>query len=188
MEIRLASKLQYDSIVDGEGFRAVLWTQGCTHNCKGCHNPQTQALDQGYISDTHSLIEELNTELKYQDGITLSGGEPFLQIEAVLEIARFVKSLDKNVWAYTGFTFEHLLKISKKNTTMKELLNNIDVLVDGKFEIEKFSLDLYYRGSSNQRIINVKASIAKNKIVLIEKYMKNKTTNNLIAKKEYIFV
>lgn len=188
MEIRLASKLQYDSIVDGEGFRTVLWTQGCTHNCKGCHNPSTFPLNGGFSCDTRDLIEELKIEMKYQDGITLSGGDPFLQAKSVLEIAKFVKSINKNVWAFTGFEFEHLLKLSEKNDSIKELLDNIDVLVDGKFEIDKFSYDLNYRGSSNQRIIDVKKSLYKNSIILIEKYMELKKNECIIKKNECIFV
>ena len=118
MEIRLAAPLQYDSIVDGEGLRAVLWTQGCPHNCKGCHNPKTHSFKEGYLTDTMELIEELNKNIKYQDGITLSGGDPFMQPKAVNEIAKYVKSIDKNVWAYTGFEFEQLLDLIVLNTLL----------------------------------------------------------------------
>ncbi|MBQ2408637.1 MAG: anaerobic ribonucleoside-triphosphate reductase activating protein [Bacilli bacterium] len=188
MEIRLAAPLQYDSIVDGEGLRAVLWTQGCPHNCKGCHNPKTHSFKEGYLTDTMELIEELNKNIKYQDGITLSGGDPFMQPKAVNEIAKYVKSIDKNVWAYTGFEFEQLLEMSEKNNSIKELLNNIDVLIDGKFKIEELSLDLYYRGSRNQRVINVKESLKQNQVILIEKFMKDKQIKNLVEKKKYVFV
>ena len=187
MEIRLAAPLQYDSIVDGEGLRAVLWTQGCPHNCKGCHNPKTHSFKEGYLTDTMELIEELNKNIKYQDGITLSGGDPFMQPKAVNEIAKYVKSIDKNVWAYTGFEFEQLLEMSEKNNSIKELLNNIDVLIDGKFKIEELSLDLYYRGSRNQRVINVKESLKQNQVILIEKFMKDKQIKNLVEKKKYVF-
>ena len=188
MEIRLAAPLQYDSIVDGEGLRAVLWTQGCPHNCKGCHNPKTHSFKEGYLTDTMELIEELNKNIKYQDGLTLSGGDPFMQPKAVNEIAKYVKSIDKNVWAYTGFEFEQLLEMSEKNNSIKELLNNIDVLIDGKFKIEELSLDLYYRGSRNQRVINVKESLKQNQVILIEKFMKDKQIKNLVEKKKYVFV
>lgn len=188
MKIRLAAPLQYDSIVDGEGLRVVLWTQGCPHNCKGCHNPKTHSFNDGYLTDTLNLIEELNDNIKYQDGITLSGGDPFMQPEAVNEIAKYVKSINKNVWAYTGFDFEKLLEMSEKNKHIKELMQNIDVLIDGKFKIEELSLDLYYRGSRNQRVINVKESLKQNKVILIEKFMKDKQNKNLREKSKYIFV
>jgi anaerobic ribonucleoside-triphosphate reductase activating protein len=141
MEIRLAAPLQYDSIVDGEGLRAVLWTQGCPHNCKGCHNPKTHSFKEGYLTDTMELIEELNKNIKYQDGITLSGGDPFMQAKAVNEIANYVKKTGKTVWAYTGFLYEDLLEMAKTNSSIIELLNNVDVLIDGKFNISEFSLD-----------------------------------------------
>lgn len=188
MNIRLASSLQYDSIVDGEGLRTVLWTQGCPHNCEGCHNPTTHSFNEGYITTTDELIKELDDNFKYQDGITLSGGDPFMQPKAVNEIAKYVKSIDKNVWAYTGFEFEQLLEMSEKNNSIKELLNNIDVLIDGKFKIEELSLDLYYRGSRNQRVINVKESLKQNQVILIEKFMKDKQIKNLVEKKKYVFV
>lgn len=188
MEIRLAAPIQYDSIVDGEGMRATLWTQGCPHNCKGCHNPGTHDFNGGYLSTTEELIKELDKNLKYQDGITLSGGEPFMQPKALSEIASYVKSQGKSVWSYTGFTFEKLLELSKNNKHIIELLNNIDVLVDGKFMIELKSLDLYYMGSRNQRVINVKESLKNNKVVLIEEYNIDKKTTNNIFKEDHVFI
>ena len=107
MKIRLASELSYDSIVDGPGLRMVIWTQGCIHNCYGCHNPQTHKLDGGIVIDTSYIINEMN-KLKLQRGITLSGGEPFLQAKALSEIAKYAKSINLDVWCYTGFTYEQL--------------------------------------------------------------------------------
>ena len=159
MKIRLAAPIQYDSVVDGERMRAVLWTLRCPHNCEGCHNPMTHDFKGGFLTDTDELKEELKDNIKYQDGITLSGGDPFMQPLAVCEIAKFVKSLNKDVWAYTGFTFEQLLEISKLKPEILELLNNVDVLVDGKFVQSLKSLDLYYMGSRNQRVIDVKKSL-----------------------------
>lgn len=170
MKIRLAAPIQYDSVVDGEGIRAVLWTQGCPHNCEGCHNPMTHDFKGGFLTDTDELKKELKDNIKYHDGITLSGGDPFMQPRAVCEIAKYVKSLGKDVWAYTGFTFEQLLEISKVKPEILELLNNVDVLVDGKFVQSLKSLDLYYMGSRNQRVIDVKKSLKENTVVLIEKY------------------
>ena len=134
------------------------------------------------------LKNELTNNMKYQDGITLSGGDPFMQISAVLEIAKHVKTLGKNVWAYTGFTFEKLIEISEKHPNMLELLNNIDVLVDGKFIESEKSYDLYYKGSRNQRIIDVAKSLENKEVVLVSKYAKEKTYNKLAEKKDYIFV
>ena len=101
MNIRLASPITYDSIVDGPGLRAVIWTQGCNHNCKGCHNPQTHDTCGGHIVDSLYIISEIN-KLRLHRGITLSGGEPFMQSEALLDIAKESKKLNLDVWAYTG--------------------------------------------------------------------------------------
>lgn len=101
--------------------------------------------------------------LKYQSGITLSGGDPFFQPEAALEIAKFAKSIGLNVWAYTGFTFEALLNGDKKR---RDLLEYVDVLVDGKFMLDKKSLNCKFRGSTNQRLIDVKKSLESGSVIL----------------------
>lgn len=177
MNIKLASKIQYDSIVDGEGIRIVIWTQGCPHKCLGCHNEKTHDFNGGFVTSTNEIIDEIKDSIKYHDGITLSGGEPFMQSEALLELALFAKENNKNVWSYSGFKYEELIKMSKSNSNIMKLLENIDVLVDGKFEIDKMSLDLYYKGSKNQRVIDVKKSLLSKKVVLVEKYKGNKTIN-----------
>lgn len=171
MKIRLASDLQTDSIVDGEGIRTVIWTQGCSHHCLGCHNQITWDFDGGFLVDVEQIKEEIS-KLKGQDGITLSGGDPMFQIKPCLEIAKYAKSIGLNVWCYTGYTFEELLKMNNKY--LLEFLNNIDVLVDGKFEMSLRSLDLKFKGSSNQRVIDVKKSLLENKVVLVEKYISKK--------------
>lgn len=188
MKIRLAAPIQYDSIVDGEGIRATIWTQGCPHNCKGCHNPGTHDFNEGYFSDTDNMIAELNEKMKYHDGVTLSGGEPFMQPEALSIIASYIKSINKNVWTYTGFTFEKLLEMGKTNKHIIDFLNNIDVLVDGKFVLELKSLDLYYMGSRNQRVIDVKKSLETSKVVLIEEYNKEKQTSIRKKVNDHIFI
>lgn len=167
-KIRLAFPLQSDSIVDGEGIRTVVWTQGCLHHCPGCHNPQTHDLNGGIEYEIEEIKKELS-ELEWQDGITLSGGDPFFQAKASAEIAKYARSLGMNVWAYTGYTYEQLLSISQKNQDIRELLYNIDVLVDGRFEQDKKSLNIRYRGSTNQRIINVPESLKENQTI-IQKY------------------
>ena len=141
MKIRLAAPLQKDSVVDGFGVRTVIWTQGCSHNCPFCHNPGTHDFDGGEIFDLKSIKDELDN-LKGQDGITLSGGDPMFQIEPTLEIAKYAKKIGLNVWCYTGFTYEEVLNMGRKNPKYLELLNYLDVLVDGKFVNELKSLDL----------------------------------------------
>lgn len=171
MKIRLASDLSYDSIVDGPGLRMVIWTQGCVHNCYGCHNPETHKLDGGIIVDTDKVIKEIN-KLKLQKGITLSGGEPFLQTKALSIIAKQAKNNNIDVWCYTGFKFEQL--VDKSNPSYFDnikLLKYIDVLVDGKFNSEKKNLGLIFRGSSNQRIIDVQRSLNNKMVVLKHEYM-----------------
>ena len=166
MTIRLAAPLQSDSVVDGFGVRTVIWTQGCSHNCPFCQNPQTHDFDGGALFDIEDILEEISF-LENQDGITLSGGDPLFQIEAVTEIAKYAKSIGLNVWCYTGFTYEKIINMGSKNNKYLEFLNYVDVLVDGKFEIDKKDLTLLFRGSSNQRLINVVETLKQNKIILI---------------------
>ncbi len=185
MKIRLAGDLQPDSIVDGEGIRAVVWMQGCSHNCKGCHNQMTHDFNGGFLADTEDLKVEIS-KLKLVDGITLSGGDPMFQVEASLDIAKFCHSIDLNVWCYTGYTFEQLLEIAKVNPKMLELLKELDVVVDGKFILEKKSADVKFRGSSNQRIIDVPKSLKLNKAVCLEKYANN--SGEKLKKESVIYI
>lgn len=166
MKIRLAAPLQSDSVVDGFGVRTVIWTQGCSHNCPFCQNPSTHAFDGGAEFFIEEILEEMNN-LVGQDGITLSGGDPLFQIEAVTEIAKHAKKIGLNVWCYTGFTYEKILEMSKKNPKYLEFLNYVDVLVDGKFENDLKDLTLLFRGSSNQRLIDVPKTLKYEKIILL---------------------
>lgn len=167
MVIRLAEKITRDSIVDGPGLRTVIWTQGCRHNCKGCHNPCTHNFDGGFKIDTRKVISDLK-ELRLQKGITFSGGDPFEQPEACYEIAVEAKKLGLDIWCYTGYDFERLA--SSPEDGIKRFLNEIDVLIDRPFELRNKDLNLRFRGSTNQRIIDVKNSINENKTVIIEEY------------------
>lgn len=170
MKIRLAvDKIQRDSIVDGEGIRSVIWTQGCIHNCPGCHNPETHSFRGGINVDVEVMKEKIK-ELEGQDGITFSGGDPMEQAEACAELSKYSKNLGLNVWCYTGYTFEELLEKAKYISGIKDFLDNIDVLVDGKFILAKKSYDVVFRGSKNQRLVDVKASLKNNKVIEIEKY------------------
>lgn len=167
MKIRLAADLQTDSIVDGPGIRTVIWTQGCPHKCKGCHNPGTHSFDDGVLVDVEEVKKALG-EVEHQTGVTFSGGDPMCQPEACLELAKYCHELGLNIWLYTGYTYEQLQKLSKHNEAIMDLLREIDVLVDGKFILEEKSLSLKFKGSRNQRVIDMKATQQNGTIVLYE--------------------
>ena len=156
MQIRIAG-LVPESFVDGDGIRYAIFMQGCLRRCKGCHNPQAHSLNGGRTVDTADIIDEFKRN-PLLDGITLSGGEPFLQIDAANELARAAKNFGLNVWCYTGYKFEELPPNSES------LLENIDVLIDGEFVESLRDLELQFRGSRNQRIIDVKPTLARNKL------------------------
>lgn len=149
MKLKIAGIVD-DSIVDGEGVRLTVFTQGCPHHCHGCHNPQTWNLAGGHEIDTEEVVQKLK-ENPLLSGVTFSGGEPFLQPAPLTEIARAAHGLGLDVWSYTGFTLEEL----KKRTDAQQLLNEVDVLVDGPYVEALRDLTLQFRGSSNQRIINL---------------------------------
>ncbi len=151
MEIRIAGTVD-DSIVDGPGIRYTVFTQGCPHHCPGCHNPKTHAQDGGYTVDTEKIVAQLRAN-PLLDGLTLSGGEPFEQPAACTELARQAHALGLNVWCYTGYTCEVLL--TAKNPAWEALLQQVDVLVDGPFLLGERSLELQYRGSKNQRLLDM---------------------------------
>lgn len=153
-----------ESIVDGPGFRIVIFFQGCAHHCYGCHNPETWDFEGGK-EVSFDLIKKIIDDNPYADGITLSGGDPLYQIDASTEIAEYAKSKGLDVILYTGFLFEEVLEMTKANQRLKDLLNNVDTLIDGPFILEQRHLSLKFRGSSNQRIIDVKNSLMQNKIV-----------------------
>lgn len=159
MEIRLFGTVN-DSIVDGPGIRYTIFTQGCLHHCFGCHNPKSHDPNGGYLKDTSEIIAEI-AENPLLDGITLSGGEPMLQVEALKVICKAVKEKNLNIVIYSGYTFEQILDDPNK----KSLLELCDMLVDGKFENDKKSLALLYCGSANQRLIKVQESLKQGKVV-----------------------
>ena len=143
MQIRIAGIVQ-DSIVDGEGIRLTVFTQGCPHACPGCHNPETHDFNGGRMVDTAEIAAMMDAN-PLLDGVTLSGGEPFCQPGACIEIAAAAHLKGLNVWCYTGYTIEEL--------EGHPLLNEVDVLVDGRYMEEQRTLELPFRGSRNQRII-----------------------------------
>ena len=165
--IRLAADLSTDSIVDGPGLRAVLWTQGCAHHCKGCQNAQTWDFNGGGLVPIKMVLDAID-ELEYQDGITFSGGDPMFQPEACNKIAEYCKNKGLNIWVYTGFTFEELMLMAKRKPIYLEFLKKIDVLVDGRFILEERDLNLLFRGSRNQRLIDIPKTLTSGNIVLFD--------------------
>ena len=159
--MRIAGLTQ-DSIVDGPGFRFTVFVQGCAHHCEGCHNPQTHDPAGGKDMTTDEIIREMRSN-PLTDGLTLSGGEPFDQSEDCLTLVRAARESGLNVWAYSGYLFEQLLADEKKSQLLKEL----DVLVDGPFVLSQRSLALAWRGSRNQRVIDVQKSLASGEVILI---------------------
>lgn len=154
-----------DSIVDGPGLRLTIFTQGCLHHCPGCHNPQTHDPEGGSWADTEDILAAA-AENPLLDGITLSGGDPFLQPVPCLALAEGAHKIGLNVWTYTGYTWEALLE--ENDTEKLALLKETDVLVDGPFLLAERSLELRFCGSRNQRLIDVKKSLAEGKVVLWE--------------------
>lgn len=163
MDIRIAGIIN-ESIVDGWGIRYVVFTQGCPHNCKGCHNPETHDFNGGVIIDTDKLLKDFQEDPLLK-GITFSGGEPFAQPKPLAELAEKIHALGKDVTCYTGYIYEDI--ISSENEDWLKLLDEVDVLIDGRFVLEKKNLKLLFRGSSNQRIIDVKESRKNGEIKLL---------------------
>lgn len=153
MDIRVNGIVQ-DSIVDGPGLRLAVFVQGCSHHCPGCHNPETHDKAGGTLRQTEEIVR-LMAENPLLDGLTLTGGEPFEQPEACLELALGAKSRGLTVWAYSGYTYEALMK---KGGAAAALLDACDVLVDGPFVLAQRSLELDFRGSRNQRLVDVPQS------------------------------
>ncbi len=162
MRFKLAG-IQEDSIVDGPGYRFAVFVQGCDRNCPGCHNPKTHDPEGGRWEDTDTILKRLKAN-PLDKGLTLSGGEPFLQPEPMACLARGAHELGRHVMAYTGFTFEELLG----RPDARQLLEQLDLLVDGPFILSQRSLELRFRGSRNQRILDVPASLEKGEAVVVD--------------------
>ena len=157
MELRIAGTVN-DSIVDGPGIRFTIFTQGCPHNCEGCHNPQTHAFDGGELIDISVLLDKAKSN-PLLDGVTFSGGEPFCQAEALAELGREIKSLGMNIVTYTGYTFEQLWSGKNEQNHWGDLLAVTDYLIDGPFIQAQRDWEIKFRGSSNQRYIDCQAAI-----------------------------
>lgn len=166
MLIKLAG-LVPESFVDGPGIRFTIFTQGCPHKCEGCHNPETHDFNEGRLADVDKIYSKIlsNPLIK---GVTFSGGEPFCQPEPLAYLSGLLKEKGYHIMSYSGYTFEELLEKSQSNLHILTLLNNLDILVDGRFILSERSLELKFRGSRNQRIINVPESLKTGKAVLSE--------------------
>lgn len=169
MKIRLAGIVP-NSNSNGPGLRDVIFSQGCSHHCPYCFNKHTWDFNLGKICDCDKIIKQC-IDRTYLSGITFSGGDPFDQPEPFAYIAKQLKKHHINIWCYTGYTFEQLITLSKNNKNIRQLLNNIDILVDGPFINSKKSTDIQFRGSTNQRIINIKQSLKNKKVIIDIKYI-----------------
>lgn len=178
-------KITKNDIANGEGVRVVLWLSGCSHNCKGCHNPQTHNPKSGTLFD-EKVKKELfkSLEKTYVSGITFSGGDPLNNnnLQEVLNLIKEIRQIapNKTIWLYTGYTWEEIMKYEFGSEYIKDdnvgywncdalrqiIVSKCDVLVDGRYEEDKRDITLRWRGSSNQRVIDIQQSIKDNKVVL----------------------
>ena len=155
-----------NSCTNGDGWRSVLFVGGCPHRCEGCQNPQTWDYNYGEeVKDINIYTEKILKNKKLIDGLTISGGEPFQErnVKPLLELIKTLKTENLNIWCYTGYKYEDLVK----NDLYRELLAEIDVLVDGPFVKEEFCPNIKFRGSKNQRILDIQNSLKHNKIIEI---------------------
>lgn len=154
-----------DSIVDGPGIRATVFVQGCPLKCAGCHNPDTWPMTGGRTVEVAQIIDLVKAN-PLAAGVTISGGEPSLQARGCAELATAAKDQGLNVWCYSGFTFERLLSRAQTETWLAQLLGHVDVLVDGPFISARRSLTLPWRGSTNQRVLDIPSSLEAGRPVL----------------------
>ena len=152
-----------DTTVDGPGLRTTIYCAGCPNHCPGCHNPQSWDIANGHITDVDDILETILAD-PFAD-VTFSGGDPMFQAEGFTELAKKIKQNScKNIWCYTGYLFEQLMK----NPAQRALLEHIDVLVDGRFVESLKSDELRFRGSSNQRVLDILESLRQGKAVTLE--------------------
>lgn len=160
--IRIAGIVE-DSITDGPGLRTTIFTQGCLRNCEGCHNKQTHSLDGGKLYSVEELYNIIVSN-PIIDGVTISGGEPMLQAQALIPLLSEIKQNNLHIAIYTGYTLEELLNL--KDNNINQVLILTDTLIDGEFKIELKSLKCKFKGSTNQRIIDVKKSLESSSVVV----------------------
>lgn len=157
-QIRLSGPLEHDNIVNGDGLRVVVWTQGCPNHCPGCQNPETWDFEGGFLVPVAEVCERL-AAFEGQAGLTFCGGEPFVQPRACREIAEYVqRELGWNVWSFSGFTYE---QIREAGGEAWEFLKTLDALIDGPFILKQKDLSLRFRGSRNQRLLRLERGTGK---------------------------
>lgn len=166
MKIRLAGHIP-ESVVDGPGIRFVLFAQGCQHHCPGCHNPQTHDLGGGDLIDIAEIFDRIK-KAKLLRGVTFSGGEPFLQAAPLAQLGRQIRALGLGIVTYSGYRFEELFAMSVHDKNIKDLLAVTEILVDGKYMAGQRDISLAFRGSSNQRLIDVPNSLIAGQAVLYD--------------------
>lgn len=164
--IQLAGVVR-ESIVDGPGIRFVVFCQGCPHLCPGCHNPVTHDFDGGYPCEVEKILKAID-ENPLLDGVTFSGGEPACQPKAFLTLAKEIKARGLNIIMYSGFTLEQLTKMGETDPALAELLEYLDYLIDGRYEEAQRDLTLSFRGSRNQRIIDMNETRKTGNLITLE--------------------
>ena len=162
--LRIAG-IEPESFVDGPGIRMTIFTQGCHHNCPGCQNPQTHDFNGGHFIDIQEILDMID-ENPLLDGVTFSGGDPMDQAKALIPLAREIKERGMNLVIFTGYTYERLMDLMHERPELFELLTFADILIDGPFIMAKKSLEIKFRGSTNQRIIDVQESLLQGHVVL----------------------
>lgn len=164
--LKISGTIQ-ESIVDGPGIRYVIFTQGCPHHCPGCHNPQTHDFAGGKEADMEEILREIQAN-PLLSGVTFSGGEPFCQPEALSLLGREIKAMGKHLMVYTGYVYEELLELGKNRPAISGLLELADILVDGPYLEDERDLTLSYRGSANQRVIDLKKTREHGTVILYQ--------------------
>lgn len=164
--LRIAGIMK-ESIVDGPGIRFAIFCQGCPHDCEGCHNPSTHSFQDGEIVKISNILKYIDENPLIQ-GVTFSGGEPLCQVKPFLSLAKEVKNRNLHLMIYTGYTIEELEIRMKKEHELEELLRTADHLIEGRFVQKLRNLSLLYRGSSNQRIIDLNAYFSTGEIIPCE--------------------
>ena len=154
MDLNIAGIVE-ESIVDGPGIRYVVFTQGCPHHCPGCHNPETHSFSGGHFMSVEDIFTQFQQDALLK-GITFSGGEPFCQPEPLVELAKLVHGMGKDVAVFTGYTYEELIKM--EDPAIRALLDETDLLIDGPYLEDLRNLELRFRGSENQRLIDMNAT------------------------------
>lgn len=156
--IRLSGPIEWDNIVNGDGLRAVIWTQGCFSHCEGCQNPETWDPEAGFLVEIDEIKQRLS-QFEGQAGLTFCGGEPFIQPEACKLIADWARqTLGWNIWSFSGYTYE---QIQQQGGSAWEFLKSLDALIDGPFILSQRDLTLKFRGSKNQRLLHLEVGTGK---------------------------